>query len=139
MNHTIALIVTAHPESAISRIVEVITKPLDLDKFLEQVRTSSHAVSAGPVEASRTHRRTNVVHRGAQPSPIGSTSLSPIDSSAPRSSSRLAREAEADVALAVRAEVRARDAADPAALDQVLGHRPRQRRRRAGVALPFRD
>jgi CheY-like chemotaxis protein len=38
MNHTIALIVTAHPDVRDLKNVEVISKPLDLDKFLEQVR-----------------------------------------------------------------------------------------------------
>lgn len=47
MKHTIALIVTAHPDLRDLGNVEVITKPLDLDKFLEQVRhilsTEAHA------------------------------------------------------------------------------------------------
>ena len=46
----------------------------------------------------------------------------------------VARETESQVAFAVRAEVHARHAADPALGNQVLGHRPRERvlaRRRA--------
>jgi two-component system response regulator GlrR len=38
MKHTIALIVTAHPDVRDLENVEIIAKPLDLDKFLEQVR-----------------------------------------------------------------------------------------------------
>ena len=38
LEHTIALIVTAHPHVRDLANVEVITKPLDLDHFLEQVR-----------------------------------------------------------------------------------------------------
>jgi DNA-binding NtrC family response regulator len=38
MNHTIALIMTAHPDVRDLENVEVISKPLELDKFLEQVR-----------------------------------------------------------------------------------------------------
>ena len=44
MKHTIALIVTAHPDLRDLEDVEVITKPLDLDKFLQQVR---HILSTG--------------------------------------------------------------------------------------------
>ena len=38
LEHTIALIVTAHPGVRDLENVEVVTKPLDLDRFLEQVR-----------------------------------------------------------------------------------------------------
>lgn len=38
MEHTVALIVTAHPDVRDLQDVEVIRKPLDLDFFLEQVR-----------------------------------------------------------------------------------------------------
>ena len=38
MNHTIALIMTAHPDVRDLENVRVISKPFDLDKFLEQVR-----------------------------------------------------------------------------------------------------
>jgi two-component system response regulator GlrR len=38
LKDTVALIVTAHPDVRELADVEVITKPLDLDKFLEQVR-----------------------------------------------------------------------------------------------------
>ncbi len=38
LDNTIALIVTAHPDVRDLENIEVITKPLDLDKFLEQVR-----------------------------------------------------------------------------------------------------
>jgi DNA-binding NtrC family response regulator len=38
LHHTIAVIVTAHPGVRDLENVEVITKPLDLDRFLEQVR-----------------------------------------------------------------------------------------------------
>jgi two-component system response regulator GlrR len=38
LKHTIALIVTAHPGVRDLENVEVVTKPLDLDRFLEQVR-----------------------------------------------------------------------------------------------------
>jgi circadian clock protein KaiB len=38
MNGTVALIVTAHPDVRELKNIEVISKPLDLDNFLEQVR-----------------------------------------------------------------------------------------------------
>jgi CheY-like chemotaxis protein len=38
MDHTTALIVTAHPDVRDLADVEVISKPIDLDRFLEQVR-----------------------------------------------------------------------------------------------------
>jgi DNA-binding NtrC family response regulator len=38
MEHTVALIVTAHPDVGELAEVEVISKPIDLDRFLEQVR-----------------------------------------------------------------------------------------------------
>ena len=44
MTGTIALIVTAHPDVRDVDNVEVITKPLDLDKFLETVR---HVLATG--------------------------------------------------------------------------------------------
>ena len=52
MEHTIALIVTAHPDVRDLQNVEVISKPLDLDKFLEQVRHLLQTRLQDPWEAS---------------------------------------------------------------------------------------
>jgi DNA-binding NtrC family response regulator len=68
LNHTIALIVTAHPGVRdLENVVEVITKPLDLDRFLEQVRhiLATESRQEDPWEASSNQSRTNVVHRGS--------------------------------------------------------------------------
>jgi len=64
MKHTIALIVTAHPDVRDLENVEIITKPLDLDKFLEQVRhilsKEAHAEDEpAAVSTSRTNVRSN--------------------------------------------------------------------------------
>ena len=68
MDDTVALIVTAHPEVKDLAEVEVITKPLDLDFFLDQVRRVLASEGAngggkgptprrqGPKRASRAHR-----------------------------------------------------------------------------------
>jgi len=62
LDRTIALIVTAHPDvrdlsdatsSDRSPIVEVITKPLDLENFLEQVRRILAARTPGDGERKR--------------------------------------------------------------------------------------
>ena len=47
LDGTIALIVTAHPDVRDLKDVEVVTKPLDLDKFLEQVRQILAAENRG--------------------------------------------------------------------------------------------
>lgn len=62
MKHTIALIVTAHPDVRDLDNVEVITKPLDLDKFLEQVRhiLSKEAHAEDKWAASSNPPQTNV-------------------------------------------------------------------------------
>jgi circadian clock protein KaiB len=66
MNGAIALIVTAHPDIRDLGNVEVISKPLDLDQFLEQVRrilgTGYILGSSGLPPASRgdTPQRPNV-------------------------------------------------------------------------------
>ena len=66
MDDTVALIVTAHPEVTDLAEVEVITKPLDLDFFLEQVRRvlasgGAGGVAAGPDPGRRGAQR--VAHR----------------------------------------------------------------------------
>lgn len=60
MKHTIALIVTAHPDVRDLQNVEVISKPLDLDKFLEQVRHLLQTRVQNPEEAELDPSRTNV-------------------------------------------------------------------------------
>jgi CheY-like chemotaxis protein len=60
MKHTIALIVTAHPGLRDLENVEVITKPLDLDKFLEQVRHLLSAQAEDERAASSNPLPTNV-------------------------------------------------------------------------------
>ena len=65
MNGTVALIVTAHPHVRDLENIEVISKPLDLDNFLEQVRTilagapgSGHSALSfqGPSQANVSNR-----------------------------------------------------------------------------------
>src|SRR5262249_59742305 len=51
---------------------------------------------------------------------------------------RTAREAEADVASAARAEVDAGHASDPPVLNQVFGHPPRERRGGGSAVRPAR-
>jgi DNA-binding NtrC family response regulator len=60
MKHTIALIVTAHPDIRDLENVEVITKPLDLDRFLEQVRHILETRVHDPPEPSPNSSRTSV-------------------------------------------------------------------------------
>src|SRR6185503_19459322 len=61
LEHTTALIVTAHPDVRDLENVEVITKPLDLDKFLGQVRhILTESRKEDPSEASSSPPRTNV-------------------------------------------------------------------------------
>jgi DNA-binding NtrC family response regulator len=62
MDHTIALIVTAHPDVRDLANVEVISKPLDLDKFLGQVRHILATVSRNeePSDASSSQPGPNV-------------------------------------------------------------------------------
>ena len=55
MNNTVALIVTAHPDVRDVENIEVITKPLDLDRFLEQVRR----ILARSDGSARSSRREN--------------------------------------------------------------------------------
>lgn len=65
MNGTVALIVTAHPDVRELENVEVISKPLDLDNFLDQVRkilasAEDRAPAPPPTqEPARTSVRTN--------------------------------------------------------------------------------
>ena len=54
MNGTVALIVTAHPDVRDLENVEVISKPLDLDNFLEQVRN----ILASSAEPKPSHGET---------------------------------------------------------------------------------
>ena len=66
MDGTVALIVTAHPDVRDVADVEVLTKPLDLDRFLEQVRRilvssdgaapQSNESPGGPVPAGQNLR-----------------------------------------------------------------------------------
>jgi DNA-binding NtrC family response regulator len=60
MGHTIAVIVTAHPDVRELENVEVITKPLDLDRFLEQVRHILETRVHDPPEPSPNSSRTSV-------------------------------------------------------------------------------
>jgi DNA-binding response OmpR family regulator len=57
MRHTVALIVTAHPDVRELADIAVINKPLDLDYFLEQVRTllAASRKLAAPVDAHQSH------------------------------------------------------------------------------------
>ena len=65
LTDTVALIITAHPDVRELENVEVISKPLDLDNFLEQVRSIlALATEKGPPappmrDASRTNVRSN--------------------------------------------------------------------------------
>jgi len=61
LEHTAALIVTAHPDARELSNLEVIPKPLDLDHFLDQVRRVLHEgsdrpASDGATGNSRAHR-----------------------------------------------------------------------------------
>ena len=60
MGQAIALIVTAHPDVRDLENVDVITKPLDLDRFLEQVRHILETRVHDPPEASPNPSRTSV-------------------------------------------------------------------------------
>ena len=62
MDHTIALVVTAHPDVRDLQDIEVVTKPLDLDKFLEQVRhiLATEARMTEPWSMAADTPRTNV-------------------------------------------------------------------------------
>jgi CheY-like chemotaxis protein len=63
LNGAVALIVTAHPDVRELENIEVITKPLDLDNFLEQVRQilaaerEAHASSPNATQTSRPNVR----------------------------------------------------------------------------------
>jgi CheY-like chemotaxis protein len=68
MADAVALIITAHPDVRDLADVEVITKPLDLDFFLEQVRrllVSRHSTAGNP----KTTVRGNGDHRDGQNGP----------------------------------------------------------------------
>lgn len=58
LGDTAALIITAYPEVGDLADIEVISKPIDLDFFLEQVRRvlASHRVHADAGEAANTPR-----------------------------------------------------------------------------------
>jgi DNA-binding NtrC family response regulator len=60
MGYTIAVIVTAHPDVRDLENVEVITKPIDLDRFLEQVRHILETRVHDPPEASPNPSRTSL-------------------------------------------------------------------------------
>jgi len=57
MTRTGAMIITAHPEVRECAGVAVIYKPLDLDRFLEQVRSSVGRSSVAPQGQAATPRR----------------------------------------------------------------------------------
>jgi CheY-like chemotaxis protein len=63
MDGTVALIVTAHPDVGELKNIEVISKPLDLDKFLEQVRSilasSAEATTSGSGDTNVSGVRSN--------------------------------------------------------------------------------
>lgn len=58
LDGTVALIVTAHPEARELSEVEVVQKPLDLDRFLEQVR---QVMGEGHSQAVSIHPRVELV------------------------------------------------------------------------------
>lgn len=57
LEHTAAMIITAHPDVAGLADVEVVSKPLDLDKFLEQVHRLLAACDGGPEAHDATMNR----------------------------------------------------------------------------------
>jgi DNA-binding response OmpR family regulator len=66
MERAVAMIITAHPDVRDLSNVEVITKPFDLDHFLDQVRRLLERARKDCSRPSESRQRTDAAHAAAQ-------------------------------------------------------------------------